>query len=59
MKKDKLLTDFMEGVEMTILPQEDQILLSSVGGNNQSGVTNNGCIVNNCSGGNCVPGCGQ
>jgi len=60
MKKDKLLTDFMEGIEMTILPEKDQILLSSIGGDGGcSGTTNNDCqVTNNCNGGNCVAGCG-
>lgn len=58
MRKDKLLTDFMEGVEMTILPQDDQILLSSIGGLCGNEVTNS-CTTNNCNGGNCVKGCGK
>lgn len=59
MKKDNSLVNFVEGVEMTVLPQEDQILLSS-GAWGFSGMNIGDCkTVNNCNGGNCVTGCGS
>jgi hypothetical protein len=59
MKKDKSICDFIEGLEMTILPQEEQILLSSLGGNNASCTNTDTCITNaNCAGANCVKHCG-
>lgn len=61
MKKDKQLSDFIEGIEMTALPQEDQLLLDAGAWGNISGnqVNIGACpSTNNCNGGNCVKGCG-
>jgi hypothetical protein len=59
MKKDKNIRDFIEGLEMTVLPQEEQILLSSLGGDGPS-CTNSGCTTNiNCDGANCIKGCAK
>jgi hypothetical protein len=63
MKKDKNISDFIEGLEMTILPQEEQILLETGGWGdiNVSGANVGYCPTNNtnCHGGNCVAGCGK
>jgi hypothetical protein len=60
MKKDKNIRDFIEGLEMTILPQEEQLLLEN-GGLKVSGINLFYCPTTNtnCNGGNCVAGCGQ
>jgi len=59
MKKDDLLQSFVEGVEMTVLPFDDQVLLT--GALSFSGLDIGEYkkkIINNCNGGNCVAGCG-
>lgn len=65
MKKVKNLKDFIGELEMTVLPQEEMLLLAAGDGEGESG-SNSGCNVNNvegcqtnnCHGGNCIKGCG-
>lgn len=75
MKETDELKEFVEGLEMTVLTEEDSILLDGMVGT--SGTTegsDNGCNIgptdtncsdagcpttNNCNGGNCVAGCGD
>lgn len=61
MKRDKQLSGFLKSIEMTVLPQEDQLLLDAGAWNDISGnhVNIGKCLsTNNCNGGNCVSGCG-
>lgn len=65
MKKVKNLIDFIGELEMTVLPQEEMLLLAAGDGEGESGnnsgcsVNNvDGCQINNCHGGNCIKGCG-
>jgi|GEM_PF-1750950 hypothetical protein len=67
-KADKNLKDFVEGLELTILNNEDSILLDGMVGT--SGASNTGCntdhncspncgsTIDNCHAGNCYAGCG-
>ncbi len=64
-KNDKNLKDFVEGLELTILDNEDSILLEGmVGTSGENTLCNTdhnckpNCGANNCMGGNCASGCG-
>ena len=64
MRKGKNLNDFIGEMEMTVLPQEELILLGA-GGEGESGTNPGcnvnsveGCQINNCNSGNCIKGCG-
>lgn len=64
--KEKSLKEFVEGMEMTILSEEDSVLLDGLVGTsgtqnlcNSDYNCNTGCGSNNCQGGNCVAGCGS
>ena len=52
-KADKNLKDFVEGLELTILNNEDSILLDGMVGT--SGASNTGCNTDH----NCSPNCGS
>lgn len=65
-KNEKTLKDVIAGMELTILNEEDSILLDGMVGT--SGMQNacnsdHNCpsctITDNCHGGNCVAGCGK
>lgn len=65
MKQDLVLKDFVESLEMTVLEEEDAILLDGMvgtsNGPNRLCNTDKNCgdsCANNCQGGNCVTGCG-
>lgn len=64
LNKEESFEDFFKSLERSELSEEQQILLSSYGGDDQTITVNNsvsGCSVNNCQGGNCsncVKGCG-
>ncbi len=70
MKGTDELKEFVEGLEMTVLTEEDSILLdgmvgtsgtTDVGCNTDVNCSKTGCTVgaNNCNGGNCISGCGN
>ncbi len=50
-KKLQDLESFVEEMEMTVLRDEEQILLEGMGGASTSGTPTNQCNIN------CVPGC--
>lgn len=64
-KSEKTLKEFIGGMELTILNDEDSILLDGMVGT--SGMQNlcnsdhncSNCGTNNCHGGNCIAGCGK
>lgn len=62
-KEEKALKEFVEGMELTILNEEDSVLLDGMVGT--SGTqnlcnTDHNCATNCCPNtGNCVPGCGS
>lgn len=69
MDRNLELQEFVEGLEMTVLRDEDSILMDGMvgtsGANNLCNTDTNcgktgcgGTTVNNCQGGNCTPGCG-
>lgn len=61
MKKEKDLSNFIQGLEMTVLDKEEQVLLGKGGDEfSISGNTIGYCpTINNCHSGNCVRGCGD
>lgn len=65
MKKEREeLKEFVEGLEMTVLSEEDSILLDGMVGTsgmdlcNTDGNCSPTSCANNCHGGNCAAGCG-
>lgn len=64
-KSEKTLKEFIGGMELTILTEEDSILLDGmVGTSGMQNACNSdhncpNCGSNNCQGGNCVAGCGS
>lgn len=66
MKGTDELKEFVEGLEMTVLADEDSILLDGMVGtsglnglcNTDANCTKSGC-TNNCHGANCAAGCAK
>ena len=66
MKGTDELKEFVEGLEMTVLAEEDSILLDGMVGtsglnglcNTDANSTKSGC-TNNCHGANCAAGCAK
>lgn len=64
-KSEKTLKEFIGGMELTILTEEDSILLDGMVGTSgtQNFCNSDGncadCGSNNCHGGNCFAGCGS
>lgn len=56
MNKKAGLHEFVEGMEMTVLSSEDQVLLDGMVGTSGSNISIWNCcpISNNCQGGNCA-----
>lgn len=64
-KSEKTLKDYIAGMELTLLNEEDNILLDGMVGTSGIQAACNSdhnckdCSTNNCHGGNCASGCGK